>query len=176
MFVFKGFIWLYSKYKEYLTYFKTIYAYFIVRHIYILKGWNCVTIKRSYAITYLSWFYIQYYDKWYNILLSRFNPFSFYYCILWFRTGYSFYTSSSICCTYKWVHQRCIRFTLIMSTRVNMITKDIFNIFLIQSDSEKKGLNSCLIYIGARYQSYPIANCLFIIYFILLLFIKALIR
>ena len=31
-----------------------------------------------------------------------------------------------------------------------MITKDIFNIFLIQSDSEKKGLNSCLIYIGAR--------------------------
>jgi len=36
-----------------------------------------------------------------------------------------------------------------MMTKLNMITKFNFNIFHNQSDSEKKGLNSLLIYIGS---------------------------
>jgi hypothetical protein len=69
-----------------------------------------------YAIKYLSWFHIQYYDKWCYILHCRVNTFVVYYSLLRFGVGYCPNSSSSLRSSDIGVYQRRVGLTL-MSIR-----------------------------------------------------------
>ena len=74
---------------------------------------NLWTFIRSHVIKHISRFYLQYNDKWYNILLFRISTFIFHYSFFRIGIRYCFYSSSSLRGFVIWLHKGWIRPSLI---------------------------------------------------------------